>query len=66
MNAFAVNICLHDNLNFRFHAIDNDQLIAYSKISAEKNSTLVMIVNLDPELYPIRLAAFTIRIIGDR
>jgi len=42
------NPCLQNNLNFRFHDINNDQLIAYSKSTADKNNIIVTVINLDP------------------
>ena len=32
----------------RFHATDNPELIAYSKVSADGGESLLMVVNLDP------------------
>lgn len=43
------NSCLHFNNNLNFHDIDNDQLIAYSKVSADKSNILIIVVNLDPK-----------------
>jgi starch synthase (maltosyl-transferring) len=40
--------CLQTNHNLRFHQIGNDQLIAYSKSSADKAETILVVVNLDP------------------
>ncbi len=42
------NPALHDNRSLRFHAVDNEALIAYSKSSADGANLLVMVVNLDP------------------
>jgi starch synthase (maltosyl-transferring) len=39
---------LHRNEQLRFHAIDNDQLIAYSKTSADGSDLVLVVVNLDP------------------
>lgn len=38
----------HDTTTLQFHSIDNDQLIGYSKLSADGTSGLVVVVNLDP------------------
>jgi starch synthase (maltosyl-transferring) len=42
------NRALQSNHNFRFHPIDNDQIIAYSKATHDLSNLLVMVVNLDP------------------
>ncbi len=42
------NVALQSNESLRFHEIDNNQLIAYSKRSADKKNVIVTIVNLDP------------------
>jgi starch synthase (maltosyl-transferring) len=42
------NRALQSNENLRFHNIDNDQLIAYSKQTADQKNLIVTIVNLDP------------------
>lgn len=34
--------------NLRFHAVDNDQLIAYSKSAEDRSGTILVVVNLDP------------------
>jgi starch synthase (maltosyl-transferring) len=39
---------LHRNENLRFHEIDSDQLIAYSKLDRERNDFVLVVVNLDP------------------
>jgi len=41
------NQALHTNLGLRFHRIDNDQLIAYTKVSGNGSNVLLVIVNLD-------------------
>ncbi|MGE0606273.1 MAG: maltotransferase domain-containing protein [Pirellulales bacterium] len=41
------NAALHDNTSLRFHLVDNDQLICYSKSTADGN-LVVAVVNLDP------------------
>ncbi|HET7036917.1 MAG TPA: alpha-1,4-glucan--maltose-1-phosphate maltosyltransferase [Thermomicrobiaceae bacterium] len=45
------NPALQANRSLRFHPIDNDQLIAYSKVSADGRNVVLTIVNLDPH-YP--------------
>jgi starch synthase (maltosyl-transferring) len=42
------NAALQSNENLRFHPVDNDQLIAYSKRTADKRNVIIMVVNLDP------------------
>jgi starch synthase (maltosyl-transferring) len=42
------NPALQQDQNLRFHAVDNDQIIAYSKTSADGASTVLVVVNLDP------------------
>jgi starch synthase (maltosyl-transferring) len=42
------NPALHANDRLRFHHIDNEQLIAYSKTSADLSSVVLAVVNLDP------------------
>jgi len=42
------NAALQSNDSLRFHHIDNEQLIAYSKQTADKKNVIVTIVNLDP------------------
>ena len=41
------NAALQEYDNLRFHVTDNDQLLAYSKISADLKNIIVCIVNLD-------------------
>lgn len=42
------NPALQRNDTLRFHQIDNDQLIAYSKHTPDMSSVVVTVVNLDP------------------
>ena len=42
------NPALHVNHTLRFHAIDNPQLLAYSKASDDGADVIVAVVNLDP------------------
>jgi starch synthase (maltosyl-transferring) len=42
------NVALHGNETLRFHGIDNAQLIAYSKTSADRTNVILCVVNLDP------------------
>ena len=42
------NPALQSNDNLQFHTIDNDQIICYSKRTADKHNVIVTIVNLDP------------------
>ncbi len=39
---------LREDGNLRFHPVDNDQLIAYSKSAADRSGAILMVVNLDP------------------
>jgi starch synthase (maltosyl-transferring) len=43
------NPALHSNERLRFHPVDNDQLIAYSKQSADGANRILVVVNLDPQ-----------------
>ncbi|HLO24631.1 MAG TPA: alpha-1,4-glucan--maltose-1-phosphate maltosyltransferase, partial [Geobacteraceae bacterium] len=42
------NPALHADLSLRFHSVDNQQLIAYSKVSDDLLNIIVAVVNLDP------------------
>ncbi|HEX7043387.1 MAG TPA: alpha-1,4-glucan--maltose-1-phosphate maltosyltransferase [Burkholderiales bacterium] len=42
------NPALHHDRSLRFHGVDNDMLICYSKTSAAADNTIVCVVNLDP------------------
>lgn len=42
------NTALQSNERLTFHDIDNEQLIAYSKSSADLSNTILVVVNLDP------------------
>src|SRR5690606_15550154 len=42
------NPALQANDGLRFHRVDNDQLIAYSKRDRAGTNTVLMVVNLDP------------------
>ena len=39
---------LHGDWSLRFHPIDNEQLIAYSKVSQDFSDKILVVVNLDP------------------
>ncbi len=39
---------LHRDDSLAFHAVDNEQLIAYSKITEDRSSQVLTVVNLDP------------------
>ena len=43
------NPALHADLSLRFHSVDNQQLIAYSKVSDDLLNIIVAVVNLDPD-----------------
>jgi len=42
------NVALHRDQGLRFHAVDNDQLLAYSKTSEDRQNTILVVANLDP------------------
>jgi starch synthase (maltosyl-transferring) len=42
------NAALHQNRTLRFHRSDNEQLLAYSKRSADGRNVILTVVNLDP------------------
>ncbi len=42
------NPALHTDVMLRFHSVDNDQLICYSKSSYDLANVIVVVVNLDP------------------
>jgi starch synthase (maltosyl-transferring) len=42
------NPALQSDWSLRFHAVDNEQLICYSKCSADRTNVILVIVNLDP------------------
>ena len=42
------NPAFHANQNLRFHDVDNDQIIAYSKSNEDRSNEVLVVVNLDP------------------
>jgi starch synthase (maltosyl-transferring) len=42
------NPALHEDHSLRFHPIDNDHLIAYSKVTPDGSNAILVVVNLDP------------------
>ncbi len=42
------NLALQSNHNLRFHDVDNEQLICYSKTTGDQTNVIVVVVNLDP------------------
>jgi starch synthase (maltosyl-transferring) len=42
------NPALHSNDRLDFHGLDNDQIIAYSKTTADLANSILVVVNLDP------------------
>src|SRR5439155_5162816 len=42
------NAALHSDESLRFHSINNEQLICYSKQSNDTKNLIVTVVNLDP------------------
>lgn len=42
------NPALQSDWSIQFHAVDNDQLICYSKSTADGSNLIIMVINLDP------------------
>lgn len=42
------NEALQSNRTLRFHYVDNDQIICYSKVAGDLSAVLLVVVNLDP------------------
>jgi len=42
------NPALHGDWSLRFHGVDNDQLLCYSKQTPDRSNVIVVVVNLDP------------------
>jgi starch synthase (maltosyl-transferring) len=42
------NPALHSNDRLRFHGIDNDRMLVYSKTDAARTNSILSVVNLDP------------------
>jgi starch synthase (maltosyl-transferring) len=42
------NAALQSNHRLKFHDVENDQMIAYSKASADGSNVILVVVNLDP------------------
>ncbi len=42
------NPALHDNRSLRFQFTDNDQVICYTKTTADRSNIILVVVNLDP------------------
>ena len=42
------NPALHSDPSLRFHKMDNEQLICYSKATANLANVMLVVVNLDP------------------
>ncbi len=42
------NPALHGDWSLRFHGVDNDQLLCYSKQTVDRSSVMLVVVNLDP------------------
>jgi starch synthase (maltosyl-transferring) len=42
------NPALHDNASLRFHHVDNDRLIFYSKQTRDLSNVIIVVANLDP------------------
>jgi starch synthase (maltosyl-transferring) len=41
------NLALHSDRSLQFHEIDNEQLIAYSKVTEDRSNMVLIVVNLD-------------------
>jgi len=41
------NLALHSDRTLQFHPVDNDQLIAYSKVTVDRSNMILVVVNLD-------------------
>ena len=41
------NAALHEDWNLHFHAVDNDELICYSKATEDRSCVILVVVNLD-------------------
>ena len=44
----AENAALHSDHNLRFHDVDNEQIICYTKQSEDLGNIIAVVVNLDP------------------
>lgn len=53
-----LNRALHNNETLKFHEIDNPNLIAYSKVTANRDNRILTIVNLNP--YNTQVAGLTL------
>lgn len=42
------NVALQSDASIRFHPVDNEQIIAFSKMSEDRSNTIVAVANLDP------------------
>jgi len=42
------NRALQSDESLRFHSVDNEQIVAYSKMSEDRSNVVVVVVNLDP------------------
>ncbi|MHB8623975.1 MAG: alpha-1,4-glucan--maltose-1-phosphate maltosyltransferase [Sulfuricaulis sp.] len=42
------NVALQNDQDLRFHFVDNDDLICYSKANSERENIILVVVNLDP------------------
>jgi starch synthase (maltosyl-transferring) len=42
------NAALQTNMNLRFHAVDNERMICYSKHTEDLSNIILIVVNLDP------------------
>lgn len=42
------NVALHGDRTLRFHGVDNEQIICYSKVADDLSNVILTVVNLDP------------------
>lgn len=59
-----INPALQSNRNLRFHAVDNDALLAYSKATDDNSNIILVIVNLTPATAQSGIVDFAIHELG--
>jgi len=58
------NPALQSDWSLRFHPVDNDALICYSKTAAAQGNAIVVVVNLDPESAQSGWVALDLAVLG--